>query len=205
MLPTFSDQWDAPFRSCPFSLRFELGGEIFGTDVPVPRFVQAFTRARQITQEVFESSQRLIAIVAWPYVGRDFDAPDGDGFEALREVGFACSSIAEWDAPLRPEEEDEEDRAPTLWRAFDLSEDQAAGDVLLWCAISYELAVTPKAPILSYFVDFERGILLHVYDDRGMDVTALDRDQLLTVYHARDEWLLDYDRARMATAFGAQP
>ena len=74
--------------------------------------------------------------------------------------------------------------------------------MLIWCAISYEMAIAPKAPVLSFLADLERGILMHVYDDRGMDVTALDRQPLLPVYRDREEWLLAYDRSRMDEAFG---
>ena len=203
-LPTFSDQWRAPFQCSPFRLRFELGGEIFGIDAPVPRFSQAFDRARNVADEVFESTKRLFAIVAWPTTGRDFSAPGDDGFEAIAKAGFRSTPAAEWTAPLWPEEDDE-DRVPALWRAFDISEDRVARDVLLWCAVSLETAITPKAPVISYLIDFDRGISLYVYDDRGMDVTAVDRDSLLRVYRARREWLLDYDRARMIEAFGEEP
>ena len=195
-LPPLSEHWDAPFRSSPFRLRFELGGTQFGNEAPVSRFVQAFARAKQLADNVFETSRQIFGIVAAP--------SSKDGFGTLCSAGFTCPSIAEWTSPLWPGEA-EQDQLPFVWRAFDLSQDAASLDVLLWCAISLEMAVTPKAAIVPYLVDFERNILLHVYDDRGMDVTALDREQLLGVYRARREWLLDYDRKRMAEAFGEQP
>jgi len=52
----------------------------------------------------------------------------------------------------------------------------------------------PFPPVIAFLVDFDRDILLHVYDDRGVDVTALDRATLLPLYRSRAEWLLDYDR-----------
>ncbi len=62
---------------------------------------------------------------------------------------------------------------------------------------------TPKAPVVSYFVDFDAGLLLHVYDDRGMDVHARDRKTIEPLYYEFDEWLLDYDRPRMNAIFEA--
>jgi Domain of unknown function (DUF3885) len=91
---------------------------------------------------------------------------------------------------------------PCARKAYDLDGDAAGRDVLLWFSISCEMAITPKAPVLSYLADLDRNILLHVYDDRGMDVTALDREALLPLYRSRAEWLLDHDRRRMADAFG---
>jgi len=75
-------------------------------------------------------------------------------------------------------------------------------DTLLWTAIVYEMPIRPKAPVLTFLVDFDAMVSLHVYDDRGMDVRSLDRDRLEPLYRKFDGWLLDYDRPRMAAAFG---
>lgn len=201
-LAPFSEQWLAPFRSSPYSLRFELGGETFGNDAPVPRFVQAFGRATEVAQEVFDGSRQMFGIVAaHPDSAIDIFAPAEDGFEALAAAGFRLEPVIEWEAAMWPDQIEEEDRQTCRWRAYDLSGDAVQRDVLLWCSISYEMAVRPKAPVASFLVDFNRNILLHVYDDRGMDVTALDREVLLHTYRSRDAWLLDYDRKRMIEAF----
>ena len=202
-LTPLPEQWLAPFRSSPFSLRFELGGEGFGIGAPVPRFMQALGRATRVAQEVFEGSRQAFGIVAaYPDPAHDLFAPAQDGFAALAAAGFTSRPVSEWHAPLWPDQAEEEDRVPCHWRAYDLTDDAGQRDVLLWCAVSYEMAVTPKAPVTSFLVDFDRNILLHVYDDRGMDVTALDRETLLPVYRRWGDWLLDYDRQRMGAAFG---
>ena len=202
-LPPDISKWDPRFYPSPFRLRFELGGDIFGTDRPVPRFVQAFGRARQIAADAFESSNRVFGIAAaWDDSQDEIFAPADDGFVALREAGFTLEPLVEWQAPLWPDEPIEEDQITARWRAFDLSDDLASRDVLIWCQVAYEMRVTPKAPILSYLVDFDRGIILYVYDDRGMDLTAIQPDTLRELYTARTEWLLDYDRPRMKEAFG---
>jgi hypothetical protein len=95
----------------------------------------------------------------------------------------------------------EEDADLCPWRAFDLSADFVGREVLHCCAISAEMVIGPKAPVVAYLLDLERGVLLHVYDDRGMDLVSLDRRPLLPLYRSRGDWLLDYDRPRMAEAF----
>ncbi|MET1110479.1 MAG: DUF3885 domain-containing protein [Allosphingosinicella sp.] len=202
-LEPISGQWLAPFRASPYSLRFELGGETFGNEAPVPRFLQAFGRASQIVQEVFEGSRQLLGIVAAvPIPAGDLFAPARDGFEALVAAGFTLEPLSEWQAAMWPDQVEEEDREQCRWRSYDLGTEPLQRDVLLWCAISLEMAVTPKAPVSSFLADFDRNLLLHVYDDRGMDVIALDREPLLQTYRRRDAWLLDYDRERMREAFG---
>lgn len=202
-LPPDISKWDPRFYPSPFRLRFELGGETFGTDQPVPRFVQAFGRARQVAREAFEGSKCVFGIAAaWENSHDDLFAPADDGFVALQDAGFSLEPLREWEAPLWPDEPLEEDRVRARWRAFDVSDDFAARDVLMWLQVAHEMRVTPRAPILSYLVDFDRGIILYVYDDRGMDLTAMQPDTLRDLYTARSEWLLDYDRPRMKEAFG---
>lgn len=169
----------------------------------MPRFVQAFGRARQVAHDLFQPSRRLFGIVAASEDTRnDLFAPADDGFAALHAAGFAATPVREWREPLWPAHEDDEPQPPALWRAFDLTGDLAARDVLLWCSVAYEMGITPTAPVISYLADFDRGVTLYVYDDRGMDVTAFEPGPLRELYAARDEWLLDYDRERMAEAFG---
>jgi Domain of unknown function (DUF3885) len=199
---TFDPTWDSAFKGSPFWLRFELGGEDFGcVDAPVPRFVQALTRARYIRDALFADSEQVWAIAAShaePF--RDFYAPVPDAFEALSKIGFNGSTSAEWRAPLSSNEHGDEDE-DFVWRAFNVTLDIRNQDALLWCSICYEMPIEPKSPVVSHLADFERGILLHVYDDRGMDVLALEAAPLLPLYERFDAWLLDYDRERMRAAF----
>jgi hypothetical protein len=196
-----AEGWDAPFEGAPFRLRFELGGKVHGPDEPVPRFIQTLGRARQIASDLFEAAPQLHGIVGcWTNSATDLFAPVEDGFAALTEAGFRSQHIAEWRTPAYPGDDDQD--AECVWRAFDLTGRPADRDVLLWCAATYEIGIEPRVPIMSYLVDFIRGVLLHVYDDRGMDVTAIEPEPLLDLYRSRDEWLLDYDRPRMKAAFG---
>jgi hypothetical protein len=56
-----------------------------------------------------------------------------------------------------------------------------------------------------YFVAPEKGLLLSMYDDRGLDMVATDRAALAALYKRFDHWLLDYDRERMRETFGDTP
>jgi len=163
--------------------------------------VQALTRSRTIRDAVFNDASRLWAVVASEAdPSKDFYAPVPDGFAALSACGFRANAIAEWRARLDPEEPEQREE-DFIWRAFDVTSDIASQDALLWSSLSYEMPIEPRLPAVSHFADLERGILLHVYDDRGMDVTALTAAPLLPLYKQFDGWLLDYDQERMAAAF----
>jgi hypothetical protein len=88
-----------------------------------------------------------------------------------------------------------------MWKCFDVGADRLARDTLLWCSVSAEMLIEPTASLTTYLIEPTRRIMLHVYDDRGMDVSAICADVLTATYVACDRWLLDYDRPRMAMAF----
>ena len=52
-----------------------------------------------------------------------------------------------------------------------------------------------------YFVNRTRNIILHMYDDRGMDVIAAGRNDLQAIYDEHKDWILDYDRKQIVETF----
>lgn len=201
MRPDILDEnWDKEFRKSPYWLRFELGGEIFrNLDQPVPRFIQAFHRAQSVANRLFSQSTPLTVVLAADAESElDLYAPTDDPFNSLKALGFRSSPPwCSWSAPIFP---NDDESVIFNWRAIDLS-DTTMRDTLIWTSIVYEMEIEPKTPIISYFVDFKTGVQLHIYDDRGMDVHALDRKTIEPLYSEFDAWLLDYDRPRMAKAF----
>jgi hypothetical protein len=191
--------WNEDTRSLvesPFRLRFELGGKCFSNvNQVVPRFIQAFDRARHVAEAVFADSAIVAVVGASVPPHKTPFAPDGDGFRALLDVGFSAPTMGQWRAPrYRGDGE-------LSWRCFNLAADRLHRDTLLWCSVSAEMAIRPKVPVTIYLIEPTRRIMLHVYDDRGMDVSALLPGALLGTYVAFDRWLLDYDRPRMAKLF----
>jgi hypothetical protein len=195
--------WLSPFDQSPYSLRFELGGDLSNLDDPVRRFTRAYDRARALADRVFQASQRLIAVVMWTPDAADLaGGARQSGLSALASIGFDTSRpIQSWEGlPPWLEGEDPE-VVKCFWSAFDLSERRGERDILLWCAVADEMPVKPDAAVVSYLLDPDAAVLLHVYDDRGMDLTGLSACGLADIYREFDPWLLDYDRARMAAAF----
>ncbi|MDX8289106.1 DUF3885 domain-containing protein [Metabacillus indicus] len=80
----------------------------------------------------------------------------------------------------------------------------------LLAAISYEdfrhptnlLKGFPRNGIDIYFINTTRKMIYHLYDDRGCDVIASRKEDLLPLYHDFNEWNLDYDREEIDGVFG---
>jgi hypothetical protein len=52
-----------------------------------------------------------------------------------------------------------------------------------------------------YFLNAERGLLMHMYDDRGLDVIAREAEPLRGIYKEFNSWILDYDRSQIDQVF----
>ena len=199
--------WDRPFyRPLAFYLRFELGGEHYSNvDEPVPRFIQAFDRARAIADAVFQSSTTLLAIIGasphepWTEAqDENTQPPLRDGFVALRSLGFKFDTgpARTWSA-RHPFFVDDDEIPEFSWQAFDITGERLLRDTLIWDSVAHDMAIRPRASVDPFLVDFERGLMLHIYDDRGMDVYATEPRAVLSVYREFNKWLLDYDRPRI--------
>ena len=46
----------------------------------------------------------------------------------------------------------------------------------------------------SYFINKDKNIIFHLYDDRGLDIIAKDKYTLHKLYLQYNDWILDYDR-----------
>ncbi|MBM7602469.1 hypothetical protein JOC75_000439 [Metabacillus crassostreae] len=76
-------------------------------------------------------------------------------------------------------------------------------------AISYEdfyhpnqiLKGFPRHGIDIYFINLTRKMIYHLYDDRGCDVIASDKEELYFLYESFNEWILDYDRDEIDKVF----
>lgn len=61
--------------------------------------------------------------------------------------------------------------------------------------------IQPSVKGECFFINHTKGIALNLYDDRGMDVVALERSALELLYISHSEFILDYDRESIDKVF----
>jgi hypothetical protein len=191
--PTWADAiWKSPYR-----LRFELGTD--GGDVEA--FTRAYDRARELARAALRIERPVAVIADVQSVAALLRANAGttandSSFDALARMGVPTDAAeATWTGCFRVGDE----RA-CEHRAVSVSWSEA--DILLWNNIAQEIGVRPVAPLLSKLADAAGGIVVNAYDDRGMDITALAPAAIRHLYERYEDWLLDFDRLRMAAVFG---
>jgi len=52
-----------------------------------------------------------------------------------------------------------------------------------------------------FFVNVSKKLVFHMYDDRGLDVIATDKETLRPIYNKYNDWILDYDREQIDQQF----
>ena len=76
---------------------------------------------------------------------------------------------------------------------------------LLWCALAGDFGpLHPNPHCLVYLLNIEKEIIIHPYDDRGMDIIGGNFSELRDLYKKYNSWLLGYDLEVMNTTFSPQ-
>jgi len=52
-----------------------------------------------------------------------------------------------------------------------------------------------------YFVNINKRLIFHMYDDRGLDIIAANKEVLQPIYEKHNDLILDYDRERIDKQF----
>lgn len=192
--------WDDGFPHALFyaskcALRFDLGGLETGRE----RALRAMDRARGVAVAAFSESAALTVFASF-YDWERLTPRASRSFKALAALGFT----AMFGRPERVPLKDQIGLSPSgmelcrYWSRTDFAYDLGQLEVLLSASVSDLL---PKGFLLFHIADLDRGLVLHAYDDRGMDVCGLSRVELVPIYGKFNKWLLDYDRATMDIAF----
>ena len=191
------------FYAFPYALRFELGAEGLGMDQPVSRFVQAFDRVRAVAKAAIGQFDEVQ--VCFCLTGAEVEAQPKRLQHDLQRVGFDASKLqhlATTAVASKPPGAEDYQQERRRWVGQPL-QGESDIDKLLWGAIAAEMPISPSVTGRgAYLIDWKAGVVVHVYDDRGMDVIAPTRETLLPLYERFNSWLLDYDRQAMDAVFG---
>ncbi|WP_142829566.1 DUF3885 domain-containing protein [Planococcus soli] len=63
------------------------------------------------------------------------------------------------------------------------------------------LKSNPESGSNVYFINQTKKIIFHLYDDRGCDILAADKEDIRFLYNEYNEWILNYDRKEIDSTF----
>ena len=196
------------FYNNPIGLRFEIGPSDIGiwADREARVFSQeyfkiALDRALSIFHAAFSSSDDVSIVYQMYSDGR---RRIKRGAYILRQINRDHSRNVIF-SDHREIYADDLERKCECWRRATISGmtvKDANVENILSALINLDFrSRTPSIKGECYFVNESKGLVLNLYDDRGMDVVALEKEALVDLYHSRNEWLLNYDRDRIDRVF----
>lgn len=174
------------------ALRFELSR----SGPPIDLFAQAFDRAREIAGYVFRDSSSPTAVLSW--FGEGPPLRHREVFRSVRDCGI---DLARPRACWTETHEESWGPEPRTLVAFSCGREML--DRLLWGALAADLGIRPRLLARVHLADPERGVMLHPYDDRGMDVIGPNAELLSDLFHRFHDRLLPYDLPRMESFFAS--
>jgi hypothetical protein len=183
------------------ALRFDL--EIAESDTyrPMRQFSLAYERADTIAQEFFANSSDVYVL----FSSYGLEKPRKRRLRHTEFCGIERSAVQHISMTAQQDEDHIAAFGSDVFRHWDmakLSDKQSIADIV-WLGVASEMEIRPAFydSTEAYLVDVSNGLLLHVYDDRGMDVAATSNARLSGLFARHKDWLLDYDRPLMNSRF----
>ncbi|MDO8331637.1 MAG: DUF3885 domain-containing protein [Fluviicoccus sp.] len=176
------------FYNYDYGLRFELSE----SGDPIGMFTVAYPKAMEIAQEALKNSSEIQ--ICWTFYGGGNHLSSLSAFKEFFDLGIKIPEDREIWA-----EKDEED----LFRHFILfTVPKKYLKNVIWGALAQDLDIRPRVVGSLYIYCLTTEILLHPYDDRGMDLIAPNKEYAKDLFIKFNHYLLDYDRAAMESAYG---
>jgi Domain of unknown function (DUF3885) len=176
----------------PVGIRFELDDQSHRE----PDFTGIANRATSIFREAFQAEDSMVAVSLKEPVEALTPIRSGEStglFEFIAEH-FPNSTVQTESASM----ETEDGIATLQWAALPSSIEVGA----IFRAIgNIDFARLPKITDRVFLLNVSRDVILHMYDDRGLDVIAANPTSLLALYKSHNAWILEYDRARIDAIF----
>ena len=183
------------FYECPYALRFEIG---------TPSLMDRqtlYTRAALMRTHSLYVSSATYDTLLWIH----YCSPDTLTSTHTQELLARFCLLADLPEPIEiyQQETTDSDGAPLLRIFFLWDMRQTPPDInaLLRGIIQTDFMDFLELSSAVFFFDTTSHILLHLYDDRGMDIAAASIESLRSLYEQFPNWLLAYDRKRMDTLF----
>ena len=194
MSPALFYNWD-------IGIRFELGSPYRGIENP-EYFNKLIERAVKIFEFVFEENDDLYVIVS--------------SFEAVEP--YKVLNQGERVFPKYIKNKNDADKVVCIKEEKNFEEEgylssisyqyclKCKRDDIVYSRIFEVLANRDfcREPYTSdgvYFVNVSKDIIFHMYDDRGFDVVAKNKENLQKLYVMLNNWILDYDRKQIDETF----
>jgi hypothetical protein len=185
--------------SFPFCIRFEIGtGNPYEKGRASARYVkEALDRVTRIAEEGFDGQPDLLAF--------ELDFESGEGKKAAKFLSRILNAPPTETTAI-PTVKDSKGREGPRWLYWELSgQHPDLTDLYREIILAHLGGGLPALASSVHLLDLERHRLLHLYDDRGLDLVVADPESLEPLARKFSGWVLVGNNERVdATTGGAE-
>lgn len=173
------------FNQWPVGIRFEIG-------------INQVSRAKTLYEFVFGKADDCILVSQ--------DSTEGEQIVSRSTPLFATPGILPRD-PAQRESVEVSPFEETAYRLtwIRLSPLDFNAPQMFQAIANRERDGMPKVSSGVFVIDPHSKIIMHMYDDRGLDIIAAQLNTLRPLFESFGDWVLDNQRNRIAFRFGAPP
>jgi hypothetical protein len=186
------------FYSWTVGVRFDLQSEVSTSDQAY--FTEVLRRATAVFEAVFQPTDEVLIVVQKPRHERYFRRQRFRANDLLLRLLNASKQEAQFQRLAN------RTRFANTQQLIRFTVQRAANQIphqQILQAISHQdfPSRTPQLHDDVFFLNLRSKLILHMYDDRGLDVIGPNTDTLRPLYNSHHHLLLDYDRQQMAATF----
>ncbi|MED4213453.1 DUF3885 domain-containing protein [Priestia megaterium] len=185
------------FYNFPIGIRFELGNP---NQVLQKNYMkQVYERSLTLFEEIFDENDEMYLMV---YANRNIcDKKKTQIFNHFLKEKSLKYNIGYKKLPFVHYEDDE--RWETRQFILKCKKHDLYYKRLLTAIANMDTLNVPaiKQDNECYFVNIDKGIIFHMYDDRGLDVVAKSIKTIEPLYTNYKNWILSYDREEIDSLF----
>lgn len=200
---TFSFQLPIPkplFYQKPARLRFEISEEMYQNKKAMMR--EVMEKSEALFKEVFKHSKKMWILLQFyaPKKLKENKLPNG--FSDLIEkckYKIQASDIYEMKEYRRTKDEGS---GYFYYYAIEKKPNFNLIKAIIWAIGGFDIGVHPSSEVQAFFIDFQKEIIFHLYDDRGLDIIANKKEVLQKCYEKYSNWILESNRSEIDKIFG---
>lgn len=184
------------FHLAPIRLRFKMSEETYEDKIGM--ILRVMNKAQAIFDAVFKDSKNISIIL-------DFFSPKRIKNNQLPQSFKDLIEECQFQISLKDIQEVQEikrDEGYFYTYLLKKKPDYNFIKPIIWAIGGKEIGIKPTADVLAFFIDLEREIIFHLYDDRGLDIVANKKETLLDCYHKYSNWILESKRKEIDQIFG---
>lgn len=191
------------FYNAQVGIRFEAGGDI---DVPEKRVQQVKHRAVTLFDAVNQDNDDIYFVLfmdCWDE--QQVASFENDVLKVFETFisGLDVKQVCKKEQEYRYKDRDEDDDTVTIRYCAKVKVQDLIIDNLIRAVANRTIGNEVSSIIGDIFlINKTKKIIFYLYDDRGFDIVAENKEMLMSIYEQYNDWILDFDRERIKEIFG---